>query len=346
MKALVLEAPGTSPKLTIQELPEPEIGPRDALLRVLACGFCQHDRLAMIGVLRRGIRQRAVLGHEICGEVVRVGDEVTQVRIGQRVVPLLTQACGECERCMAGYEHRCFNGVGIGHGADGGFAEYVRVRETALVPVSEDIPPQQACLLTCPIGVALQAAQDIAEVAPGDQVMVTGASGGLGVHALQIAKELGGRTLAVTSSEDKVASLLELGADEVVPVGELDFSEIVQALTEERGADVILDTVGSPLFASSFRSLAQFGRMVLLGELAGGKVEINLAEILFRDARIMGSTGAQRRHTERAFQMVMEGRLRPVVQATLPLEDALAGLRLMNDRKLFGRVVLMPTGLG
>ena len=252
MKALGLEEPGPMPKMALRDVPEPELGPHDTLLRVLAVGFCHHDRLAMIGVLRRGIRKGAILGHEICGEVVLVGSEVSRVRVGQRVVPLLTQACGECQRCLAGQEHRCLTGQGISHGADGGFAQYIRVLETALVPVPDDIPPEQACLLTCPIGVALQGAQDIAGVTSEDDVLVTGAGGGLGVHAIQISKALGGITLAVTSSEGKMASLLELGVDEVVPVGDLDFSEIVRAMTEERGADVVLDTVGSPVFASSF----------------------------------------------------------------------------------------------
>jgi len=346
MKALILEEPGTRPKLAMKDVPEPEIGPRDALLRVLACGFCHHDLLAITGVLRRGIRQGAVLGHEICGEVVKIGEEVTRVQVGQRVVPLLTQACGECQRCLAGLEHRCLNGEGIGHGTNGGFAQYVMVKETALISVSEEIPPEQACLLTCPIGVALQAAQDVAAVTSGDEVVVTGASGGLGIHALQVSKALGARTLAVTSSEGKMASLLELGVDEVVPIGELDFSELVLALTEEQGADVVLETVGSPLFSSSLRSMAQFGRMVLLGEVAGGRTEVNLAEVMFRDAKIMGSTGAQRRHTEQAFQMVAEGRIQPIVHATLPLKDVLIGVGWMAERKLFGRVVLLPNETG
>ena len=342
MKALVLEEPCEVPRLRMKDVPEPELGPRDTLVRVLACGFCHHDRLAMKGILRRGIGPGVILGHEICGEVAAIGSEVSLVQSGQRVVPLLIQACGSCRRCVAGQEHRCLKGQGIGHGADGGFAEYVRVVETALVPVSPEIPPEQACLLTCPIGVALQGARDVAGIAAGEWVMVTGASGGLGVHALQIAKAMGARTVAVTSSEGKMASLLELGVDDVAPVGELDFSEIVRALTDEVGAEVILDTVGSPLFASSFRSLAQFGRMVLLGEVAGEPVEVNLAEILFREAKLMGSTGAQRRHTEEAARMVTEGRVNPVIHATLPLKDALMGLGWMEERRLFGRVVLVP----
>lgn len=341
MKALVLEEPGEVPRLRLKDVPEPSLGPRDTLVQVLACGLCHHDWLAMKGVLRRGIRLGAILGHEICGEVAAVGSEVSLVQPGQRVVPLLTQSCGSCQRCAAGREHRCLNGQGIGHGEDGGFAQYVRIAETALVPVSPEIPPEQACLLTCPIGVALQGVRDVAEVTAGEWVTVTGASGGLGVHALQIAKALGAKTVAVTSSEGKMASLLELGVDDIAPVGELDFSEIIRALTNEAGADVILDTVGSPLFASSFRSLSQFGRMVLLGEVAGKTVEVNVAEILFREAKLMGSIGAQRRHTEEAARMVTEGLVNPVIHATIPLKDVLMGIGWMEERRLFGRVVLV-----
>ena len=122
MKALVLERRTSgAPKLRMRDVPRPEPGPHDALVRVLACGLCHHDKLAMEGMLRRGIRSPVILGHEICGDVEEVGSEVTLVQPGQRVVPLLTQACGSCERCLAGKEHRCLNGKGIGHGEDGGF---------------------------------------------------------------------------------------------------------------------------------------------------------------------------------------------------------------------------------
>ncbi|MBI4339318.1 MAG: alcohol dehydrogenase catalytic domain-containing protein [Chloroflexi bacterium] len=342
MRALLLETPGNPPKLAYRDVPEPTLGEHDVLLRVLACGLCHHDLLAMTGVLRRGIPSHAILGHEVCGEVVKSGPAVTRVAAGQRVVPLLTNACGECARCQAGLEHRCLVGKGIGHGAPGGYAQYVAVRETALVPIPDSMPAEQACLLACPIGVALQGAQDAAGLKVGEVAVVTGASGGLGVHGIQIARALGARTIAVTSSEGKMAALLELGVDDVAPVGELDFSELVLAMTGEEGANVVLDTVGSPLFASSVRSLAQYGRLVLLGEVAGGVAQVNLAELLFRDAVIRGSTGAQRRHVEQAARMVAAGQVRPVVHATLPLRDILRGVGWMQERALFGRVVLLP----
>lgn len=344
MKALLLETPGDPPRLAFREVPEPALGEGDVLLRVLACGLCHHDLLAMIGVLRRGIPSHAVLGHEICGEVMKVGSAVSRVQVGQKVVPLLTNACGQCDRCVAGLEHRCLQGQGIGHGVPGGFAQYVRVRETALVAVPPDMPPEQACLLACPIGVALQAAQDVAGLKAGETAVVTGASGGLGVHALQIAKALGARAIGVTSSESKLNALMELGVDDVVPVGELDFSEVVLAMTGERGADVVLDTVGSPLFESAVRCLAQYGRLMLLGEVAGGKAQVNLAELLFRDALLRGSTGVQRHGLEQAVRMAAQGQVRPVVHATLPLRDILIGVGWMQERKLFGRVALLPNG--
>lgn len=342
MKAVILEQAGNPPKLAYRDVPEPALGEYDVLLRVLAVGLCHHDFLAMTGVLRRGIPQNAILGHEICGEVVQIGSKVTEVGTGQKVVPLLTNACGQCDRCTNGLEHRCFDGHGIGHGVPGGFSQYVAVRETAVVSVPEDMPAEAACMLACPIGVALQGVQDVAHLGPDELAVITGASGGLGVHSLQIAKMLGARTIAVTSSEGKFGALIEQGADDVAPVGELDFSEIVLAMTGEQGANVVLDTVGSPLFESSFRCLSQYGRMVLMGEVAAGKVEINLAEVLFRDANIKGSTGVQKRHLRQAAQLAVEGRVDPVIHTTLALRDILMGINWMEERKLFGRVVLLP----
>ncbi|PKB68674.1 MAG: hypothetical protein BZY82_00400 [SAR202 cluster bacterium Io17-Chloro-G3] len=341
MKALALEEPGKAPKFQWSEIPDPKLGPHDTLIKVLACGLCHHDLLVIRGVLRRGIRKGVVLGHEICGEVEDIGSEVSLVKPGQRVVPLLTQSCGSCARCLEGREHRCLTGQGIGHGVDGGFATHVRVRETALVPIGDSIEPEEACLLACPIGVALQGVQE-ACTTQDEWVMVTGASGGLGIHILQIAKALGCKTIAVTTSEGKMHGLLEKGADEVVPVGELDFVDIVRAITGEEGVGVVMDTVGSPLLASSIKCLAQFGRIILLGEVGTGTAEIHLPELMFRDARVQGSTGAQRRHVEEAAKLVSKRDVTPLIHMRLPLTDILIGLGWMEERKLFGRVVLTP----
>ena len=260
-------------------------------MRVDACGLCYHDILVMRGVLRRGVKERLVLGHEISGTVVAVGPEVEGLAVGDRVASIQTDACGRCARCAVGLEHRCIYGRGIGHSVDGGFAEYVSLRAYSLVRLPPDLGMDGSSLLGCPMGVAHRAITKVAKVRAGERVLVTGAGGGLGSHAVQLAKAAGAQVYAVTRSESKVARIEDLGADMVVCSGELDYSEVVLALTEDEGIDVALDTVGSPTFASTLRCMAQYGRLVLLGEVTGQKVSLSLPEIIFRDAAILGSSG-------------------------------------------------------
>ena len=340
MRALVLEQPGRPPVLAVKHLPTPVPGPHEVLVEVAACGFCHHDLLVMAGVLRRGVKPGVVLGHEIAGVVVDAGTAVTGFRRGDHVVSLLTDACGECDRCRSGREHRCLHGTGIGHGKDGGFAEYVAMSEFSLVGIPPELDLVKASLLACPMGVALRAAESVARTGPGDITVVTGAGGGLGIHALQIASALGSRVLAVTTSPDKLGRFAPLGAEEILHSDELDFSELVLALTEDRGADVVLDTVGSALFESSWRSLAQFGRLVLLGEVAGRPVELNLAEVIFRDAQVLGSSGVSRREVARIAEMVSLGSVTPILADTLPLEEAGVAFDLLVRKQVLGRLAL------
>ena len=313
-------------------------------MRVAACGFCHHDRLVMSGVLRRGVRPGVALGHEISGVVVEVGAETDRVRPGDRVVSLLTNACGYCERCRAGNEHRCRLGEGIGHGRNGGFAEYVAVSQHSLARLPETLDLTAAALLACPAGVALQALTAV-EASAGDTVAVTGAGGGLGVHAVQLAASLGARALAVTSSPQKAPALADYGAAEVIEAGELDFSEIVMALTADEGAGVVIDTVGAATLRSSVRCLAQYGRLALLGEVGGeGSLRGVIPEIIFRDARVTGVSGVSRRTLERAIALAAEGKLKPVLQEIMSLEEAGRAYELVSSRAVLGRVALAADG--
>ena len=144
----------------------------------------------------------------------------------------------------------------------------------------------------------------------------------------------------MAASADNRGRVGPLGAEEVRKTDELDFSEMVLALTEDLGADVVIDTVGSVLFPSSWRSLAQFGRLVLLGEVAGKPVELNLAEIIFRDAQVLGSSGVSRSVIGRVADMVSNGQVKPVVGGSMPLEEAARAFDLLSGRSVLGRLVL------
>ena len=174
-------------------------------------------------------------------------------------------------------------------------------------------------------------------------MVVTGAGGGLGVHAMQFAAGLGARTLAVTSSPHKAQAIARYGADDVIEAGELDFAEIVMALTADEGADVVIDTVGTATLRSSVRSLAQYGRLALLGEVGGeGSLRGVVPEIVFRDTRVAGVSGVSRNTLERAVALAAEGKLTPVLQEVMPLEEAGRALEMVESRAVLGRVALAP----
>ena len=314
------------------------------MVRVEGCGLCYHDLLVIRGILRRGVKDGVVLGHEIAGVVEAVGPEVDGLRTGDRVASIQTDACGRCHRCVGGLQHRCINGRGIGHSIDGGFAEYVSLQAASLIRLLPELDFTGACLLGCPMGVVQRAVTKVAKVMPGERVMVTGAGGGLGAHAIQLARAAGAEVYAITRSESKVGTLEGLGADHVVCVGELDFAEVVFALTEDSGVDVTLDTVGSPIFNSTLRCLGQYGRLVLLGEVEGTEVSASLAEIIFRDASVLGSSGAGTDDLQSALELVQQGRARPVVAGHFSLEQWQEAWDAMAEGAHVGRLVLTPAG--
>ena len=343
MKALVLNSDGDAAGLEMRDIPTPEPASGEALVRVAACGVCYHDVAVVGGTLRRGVKPNVVPGHEVSGVVAATGDGVTSVRSGDRVVVALTTFCGECGRCAAGQEYRCPRGHGFGHGIDGGFAEYMRAPEPSVIPLPDGIDLAQACLLACPIGVAINALEDAANLQPGETALVVGAGGGLGAHLAQIAAAMGARVLAVTTSPEKLGALESLqGVDVILADGELDFSEIVLALTEDNGVDVVLNPVGSALFGSCIASLAQFGRMIALGEIAGRAARFNIAELLFRDATVVGSTGASPRHIRKAMDMVASGMIQPIVSRQFGFDEAAEAIDRMRNADTFARVALIP----
>jgi D-arabinose 1-dehydrogenase-like Zn-dependent alcohol dehydrogenase len=328
--------------MSVIEIPKPELGPHDVLIKVAAAGVCYHDILAAGGVLRRGISPNVVLGHEISGHVEEIGNLVTKFTPGQKVASILTNACGLCDRCRSGREHRCRNGQGIGHSLNGGFAEYTKIKETSLTLVPEGINMTAAALLGCPIGVGIQAMLDVAKLEMGETVLITGAGGGLGTHLVQIGKAIGARVMAVTSSPEKMAPLENLGADDVLLMEDIDFSEIARALTEDEGVDVVIDCVGPSVFQSCVASLSQFGRMVILGDVTGGEVVLRPAEILFRDAQISGSSGTSIRNLERAASLVSSEAVNAVISEELSLSQWNLAYEHMMNKESFGRVCLIP----
>ncbi len=342
MRALFVKNPGPVPDLEVREVETPTLGAGDVLVQVDSAGLCGHDIAIMTGLLRRGVNHNVILGHEISGHIEEMGEGVSDVSEGDAVVASLTAFCGECDRCASGLDYRCRYGRGVGHAINGGFAEYVALPARSVTPIPEGIDLAGAALLACPIGVCVRALK-VAGLLAGESALVTGAGGGLGVHAIQIAASLGAQVFAATSSVEKLDALEGYAPGGVILGGELDFSELALAFTEDEGVDVVVDTVGSAVTSSSIRSLAQYGRMVMLGEVAGGRAAIRLTDLMFRDATLRGSTGANREDIAMAANLVAEGEVEPVIHATTPLEDAAEWVGLVTERSVVGRVVVSPS---
>jgi NADPH:quinone reductase-like Zn-dependent oxidoreductase len=208
------------------------------------------------------------------------------------------------------------------------------------------VPPEVdlkgACVIACTTGTTLQALRQIAHLSAGESVLVTGAGGGLGIQGMQVAKALGCQTIAVTSSETKVAALRAYGADQVVLTRDRDFWRQILEATDGRGVDVVLDNVGAPsLFGPSFRALAQRGRYVFTGQVARAKVEVYPAFIFAKEAVITGSVSTLMSTFVDSMELVRAGQVQTVVQE-FALDDIVGAHEVMDGRGFLGRGILVP----
>lgn len=346
MKAIVVRETGPAETaLRLETLPDPAPGPGQAVLRVEACGVCFHDVVTRNGTLKAGIALPFIPGHEICGTVVALGREARDLAIGQRVATTQrAHVCGACRHCTQGREPLCAEAAFLGDaGLNGGSAEYVVLDAAMLVPVPEGVAPDAAAIAACAIGTMFHAVRAIGQAGPGETVLVTGAGGGLGMHGVQLARLAGARVLAQTTSPAKVAALRAAGADEVIlhARGE-DFSAQVKDLTAGEGVDVVIDNVGTPLFQPTRRSLARAGRWVMVGQLDGGFVPFNPAQLFLRGISMLSATSTTRAELRQVLGLLARGALRAVVDAALPLEAAAAAHRRVESGAALGRIVLRP----
>ncbi|MFI5266738.1 MAG: alcohol dehydrogenase catalytic domain-containing protein [Chloroflexota bacterium] len=339
MRAVQLREFGPPEVLHQVELPDPVPGPDEVVVRVDACSVCYHDLLDRSGKLP-GVTLPLVPGHEIAGRVAQTGANVTDLAEGEPVVIYHRISCGHCRSCLAGRPDLCRDGSLVGSDRDGGYAEYVTVPRRVLLRVPDGVPPEKAALAVCPIATSIRAVVGVANVSFGDLVLVTGASGGLGLHQMQLAKLRGANVIAVTSSPDKADTLRRYGADEVVVSPDLKFGAEVWRLSGKRGVNVVLENVVNATFAESIRAMAPAGRMVVLGNLDMRPVEVNPGLLIARRLTISGSGNPLYSEVEQALGLIASGRIEPVVGARFIFPEAAKAHAAVEARKVTGRALL------
>ncbi len=342
MKAVRFHEYGAADVLRCEDVPEPEPRPGEALIRVRACAVNHVDIDMRSGISRLPLELPHTLGFEITGEVAAVGEGVTEVAVGDRVSPLFQIHCRECEWCRRGEHMHCERIEMLGVQRPGGYAEYALAPAWALIRLPDSLSYERAAAIQTTFGTVWHALVSRVALAKGQWVLVNAAGSGVGSAGIQIARMLGGRVLASAGSDEKLERARELGAEAVVNYRTEDLATRVRELTDGRGVDVVMESVGGDVMAGSIASLAKNGKVVTVGAHAGEVVPVDMI-LLFRNQwSVVGSVRATADEIRHVVNLVAEGKLDPVIHDALPLEQAREAHRLIEERRQFGKVILVP----
>jgi len=342
MEAIVLRAFGAPENLRREIVPDPAPGPGEVLLRVHACGVCYHDVINRRGNLPR-TAVPAILGHEAAGEVIGVGPGVEGWAVGDRAATLQRLSCGTCAHCSAERNSLCkLDTRFFGEEIPGGYAAFMAAPVAGLGRVPSTVSWPVAAVACCTTGTAVHCLRTRGRLIPGETVLITGASGGVGMQAVQLARHDGGRVIAVTSSASKAEPLFEAGAHDVIVSPTLDFAAEVRRLTGGQGVDLALEIVGSITFAQTLKTLAPGGRLVTVGNLETGLVDLNPGLVIVKELEILGAYATTQAELNEALRLVETGVLRSWVSDVLPLHEAARAHDRLEKKEVAGRLVLQP----
>ncbi len=323
MRAVIAAEPGGPEVLTVAELPDPEPGPGEVVLDVRATAVNRADLLQRQGLYPPPPGASEILGLECSGTISAVGADVQGWRVG-------TDACA----LLAG----------------GGYAEKVAVPAGQLMPLPAGVDvvtagalPEAACTVWSNVFM-------VAGLQPSETLLVHGGAGGIGTFAIQLAHAVGARVLATAGSEEKLEVCRSLGADIAIDYHEQDFVEEVRSATEGRGADVVLDNMGAKYLDRNLDALAPQGRLVIIGMQGGTRAELDIAKLLRTRGAVIATALRSRPVAEKAaicagvtehvWPLVADGRVRPIIQDRIGLEEAGRAHALMEDGGHIGKVLL------
>jgi alcohol dehydrogenase len=321
----------------VDDYPKPAATAGHVILRIVGSSFNHHDLFTVKGMPGIKVPLPVVLGLDIAGVVEEVGPGVAGWRSGDAAIvnPLTT-------------DFRLH-----GEMVDGGMAQFCRVGADQLVRVPPGVDLVAAAALPVAYGTAHRMLVTHRTVKPGDRVLVLGASGGVGVACVVLAKHLGCEVIACASTAPKLERLRALGADHVVNYAEVDFAKWVierfgkpQRRSHEGGVDCVVNFTGGDTWVPSLKCVKRGGRILVCGATAGHDPKEDLRYIWSFELQVIGSNSYGREDLEALVRLVTEGRIRPVVDRVLSLDEAVEGLRLMRDRELIGKIVVTPEGRG
>jgi len=345
MKAVVFHEHGDVDVLKYEDAPVPELGQQDVLIRVKAIGVNRNDLWAREGLPGVRFDLPHISGSDLSGIVETVGDGVTTVKPGQEVLIHPSLSCRICEACTSGHEYFCrqFKIYGFQTGPlDGAYAEFARLPEANVIPKPANLTFEEAASIPLVLLTVWHMLITRAKIQPGEDVLILGASSGIGSIAVQLAKVAGCRVIATAGNDEKLAQAKKLGADELINHYEQDIYKEVRRITAKRGVDVVFEHVGQATWEASIRSMAWGGRLVICGATTGHEAVTDLRYVFNKQLTLLGSHQGTKAELLKGLRLVEAGKIKPVVDVVLPLKEAGRAHELMYAGDRFGNIVLVP----
>lgn len=339
MKAAVIRAHGGLDAIRVEELPDPTPGPTEALIEVRACALNHMDLWARKGLPGFEFPLPLIPGCDMAGVVVQADG----LAPGTEVVVHPGVSCGSCESCLSGHDYLCRDYGILGETQNGGCAELAVVPRANLIAKPPNLSFEEAAAYPLTFMTAWHMLVARARVRPGEIVLVSAAGSGVGSAAIQIAVLHGARVFATAGSQKKLDRAREYGAEVTINYRDNPgWSKRVHQLTGRRGVDIVIDHIGGDTFDSSLRTLARGGRLVTCGATAGGEVSLDLKRLFFKNLAVLGSTMGSKGELCRITDLMAAGRLTPMVDRALPLDQVREAHRALEAREAFGKVVVTP----
>lgn len=341
MKAAIFYKRGGIENLKYADVPTPQLGAREALVKMRACGLNHLDIFTREG--SHGVRAPLphIGGLETAGEIAELGNQVGDWKVGDRVLVGSAITCGACEYCATGNDNLCPKRQVFGVNVWGGFAEYVRVPASILIRIPDSLSFVDAAASPSAFGTAWHMLVTRAQIKPKEWVLVLAAGSNVGVAAIQIAKYFNCPVIATASTDEKLAKAKALGADDLINYAQKNFAHEVLRITQNRGVDIVFEHVGTTTWEQSIASLRPTGRLVTCGSTTGRWGNTDVWSTFFKQISILGSYGWTAKEFYSVWDLVGKGVFRPIVDRTFPLAETAAAQQYILARQQFGKVLVV-----
>ncbi len=340
MKAIRIHEFGGPEVLRYEDVADPVLRKDHLLIRVRACALNHIDLWSRKGL--PGIALPHILGSDVAGEIVDVGEYVSGFTPGQRVLLAPMVFCNHCAKCAAGIQNQCPEFTVLGNRVDGGNCELIAVPPVNVLPIPDSLDFIPAASVPLVFTTAWHMLVGRAAIKPGQIVLVLGANSGVGIAAIQVAKLFNATVIATAGDDSKSQKARALGADHVINHYQQKISEEVRKITDKQGVDIVIEHVGVATWDESLKSLKPGGTLVTCGATTGFQAGIDLRFLFSRQLSLHGSFMGAMGEFHEVMQHVFSGRLKPVVDRTFPLSEARAAHEYLQNSQMFGKVVLVP----